>query len=129
MDWKLSQMYGKCSSSLPDRYWGASSPYANLTTETLQYLNLEQSIADLVHFAKTVNLPFDTDRSSNADNAVSRVIKNGSSRHPHADGCFMEAMGTHWGFLQRCSSRVDRIDCARDLLGVPCIECARGGYL
>lgn len=54
-----------------DRYWGTSSPYTELTAETLQYLTLEQSIADLVHFAKTVDLPFDTDRSSNADNAVS----------------------------------------------------------
>jgi hypothetical protein len=57
----------------PDRYWGASSPYPDLTAETLQYLNLEQSIEDLVHFAKTVNLPFDSDHSSNADNAVSRA--------------------------------------------------------
>lgn len=54
-----------------DRYWGTSTPYENLTAETLQYLTLEQSIADLVHFAKTVDLPFDTDHSSNADNAVS----------------------------------------------------------
>lgn len=53
-----------------DRYWGSSTPYEDLTAETLQYLTLEQSIADLVHFAKTVDLPFDTNYSSNADNAV-----------------------------------------------------------
>ncbi|PQE15701.1 disulfide-isomerase erp38 protein [Rutstroemia sp. NJR-2017a BBW] len=51
------------------RYWGESSPYDNLTTTNLQYLTLKQSIADFVHFAKTVDLPFDSNHSSNAGNA------------------------------------------------------------
>ena len=54
-----------------DRYWGTSTPFDNLTAETLQYLTLKQSIADLTYFAKTVDLPFDTNHSSNADHAVS----------------------------------------------------------
>lgn len=54
-----------------DRYWGESSPYQNLTSETLQYLTVEQAIADATYFAKTVDLPFDSNHSSNADNAVS----------------------------------------------------------
>ncbi|ORY69115.1 serine carboxypeptidase S28 [Pseudomassariella vexata] len=51
------------------RYWGNSSPYVNQTTENLQYLNLEQSSADFAHFAKTVELPFDTTGQTNADQA------------------------------------------------------------
>jgi hypothetical protein len=53
-----------------DRYWGDSSPYLELTTENLQQLTLENSIADLTYFAKNVELPFDTNSSSNAQNAV-----------------------------------------------------------
>jgi hypothetical protein len=53
-----------------DRYWGESSPYDDLTTENLQYLTLKNSIADLTYFAKNVDLPFDTNSSSNAQNAV-----------------------------------------------------------
>ncbi|GMF67198.1 unnamed protein product [Aspergillus oryzae] len=59
-----------------DRYWGDSSPYEELTAETLQYLTLEQSILDLTHFAETVQLEFDTSNSSNAPKAVR------SSPHP-----------------------------------------------
>ena len=55
---------------LLDRYWGESSPYSNLTAENLQYLTLENSIADLTYFARNVKLPFDTNGSSNAQNAV-----------------------------------------------------------
>ncbi|OAA59764.1 Peptidase S28 [Niveomyces insectorum RCEF 264] len=51
------------------RYWGDSSPYPVLTTETLQHLTLNNSVADLVHFAQTVQLPFDTNGSSNAPHA------------------------------------------------------------
>lgn len=56
--------------SLLDRYWGESSPYTELNAETLQYLNVENAMADLMYFANTVDLPFDTDFSSNAQNAV-----------------------------------------------------------
>lgn len=52
-----------------DRYWGESSPYADLTTENLQLLTLKQAIADFTYFAKTAALPFDKNGSSNADKA------------------------------------------------------------
>jgi hypothetical protein len=53
-----------------DRYWGNSTPYTDLTTENLRYLTLDNAIADLTYFAKNVDLPFDTNSSSNAQNAV-----------------------------------------------------------
>lgn len=53
-----------------DRYWGQSSPYIELNAETLQYLTLENAIADLTYFAENVKLPFDKNASSNAQNAV-----------------------------------------------------------
>jgi hypothetical protein len=54
-----------------DRYWGDSSPYSYLDTEALQFLTLDQAISDLVYFSKTIDLPFDTNHSSNSQNAVS----------------------------------------------------------
>ena len=40
------------------RYWGRSSPYSELTTANLTYLTLENNIQDMIHFARTVRLPF-----------------------------------------------------------------------
>lgn len=53
-----------------DRYWGQSSPYIDLNAETLQYLTLNNSIADLTYFAENVKLPFDTNGTTNAQKAV-----------------------------------------------------------
>ncbi|KAK2003332.1 endoprotease [Colletotrichum falcatum] len=46
------------------RYFGDSFPFSNLTTENMQYLTLEQVVADFVHFARTVDLPFDASMQS-----------------------------------------------------------------
>lgn len=53
-----------------DRYWGNSSPFDEQTTKNLQYLTLEQSVADFVNFARNVKLPFDTSGKTNAPQAV-----------------------------------------------------------
>jgi len=37
---------------LEHRYWGMSSPFTELTTENMQYLTLENSIADLTNFGE-----------------------------------------------------------------------------
>lgn len=52
------------------RYWGNSTPYEEQSTKALQFLNLDQSVADFVHFARTAKLPFDKNGSSNAESAV-----------------------------------------------------------
>jgi hypothetical protein len=65
--WTLKRL----ANTAVDRYWGDSSPYSYLDTEALQYLTLDQSISDLIHFSKTIDLPFDTNSSSNSQNAVS----------------------------------------------------------
>ena len=41
------------------RYFGPSTPYKDLDTENLQYLTLDNSVQDLVYFAKNVVFPFD----------------------------------------------------------------------
>jgi len=65
-----------------DRYWGESSPYQILDTKNLTYLTLENAVADLVHFARTVRLPFDPTGASNADKAVSSLSCNQTRSNP-----------------------------------------------
>lgn len=54
---------------LEHRYWGRSSPFTELTTENLQYLTLDNAIADLTNFARNADLPFDRWHTSAAPRA------------------------------------------------------------
>lgn len=80
-----------------DRYWGESSPYDDLTTENLQDLTLKNAIADFVNFAKTVKLPFDTNHSSNADNAP-WVFSGGSYSGALSAWTESTSPGTFWAY-------------------------------
>ncbi|MCJ1316208.1 hypothetical protein MMC15_001528 [Xylographa vitiligo] len=117
---------------LEHRYWGDSSPYQELTTKNLQYLTLKNSIADLTHFASTVQLPFDLKNSSQAAKAP-WVLSGGSysgalsawteSTAPgtfwayHASSAPVEAIYDYWqyfypvqqGMAQNCSSDVSLV--------------------
>lgn len=44
----LAQEIGAAIIVIEHRYWGESSPYADLTTENLQYLTLENSIVSVI---------------------------------------------------------------------------------
>ncbi|KAM3083810.1 hypothetical protein ACMFMF_001174 [Clarireedia jacksonii] len=114
------------------RYWGKSSPYDNLTTTNLQYLTLEQAIADFVYFAKTVDLPFDSNHSSNAASAP-WIYSGGSysgalsawteSTSPgtfwayHASSAPVQAISDYWqyfypvqdGMPKNCSADINRV--------------------
>lgn len=62
----------------PDRYYGKSLPSAfvkNLTTENLQYLTINNSLADMVSFAQNLPLPFDIDWPSRETRAVRAPCK------------------------------------------------------
>lgn len=91
-----------------DRFWGESSPYDNLTTTNLQLLTLKQAIADFVHFAKTVDLPFDSNHSSNAASAP--WINSGGS-YSGALSAWTESTspGTFWAY-HASSAPVQAID-------------------
>jgi hypothetical protein len=55
-----------------DRNWGASLPYAYQDTKNLQQHTLQNAVTDLVRFAREIQLPFDSNSSSNAPQAVSK---------------------------------------------------------
>ncbi|KAI1767147.1 peptidase S28 [Hypoxylon sp. FL1150] len=77
------------------RYWGNSTPFDVQSTKNLQFLDLDQSIADFVHFARTAKLPFDESGASNAPD--SPWIWSGGS-YSGALGAWIESIapGTFW---------------------------------
>lgn len=82
---------------LEHRYWGESSPYANLTVKNLQYLTLDNSLKDLVHFAKTFKPPFDTSGKS-AVIEVPWVVIGGSYSGALAGWLASVYPGTFWAY-------------------------------
>ncbi|KAB8296041.1 hypothetical protein EYC80_008849 [Monilinia laxa] len=90
------------------RYWGESSPYENLTTTNLQLLTLKQAIADFVYFAKTVDLPFDTNHSSNAATAP-WIFSGGSYSGALSAWTESTSPGTFWAY-HSSSAPVQAID-------------------
>ncbi|KAL1890725.1 hypothetical protein Sste5346_008049 [Sporothrix stenoceras] len=83
------------------RYYGESSPFQRLTTQTLQQLTLYNAIHDLTYFARNVKLPFDptanTSKLSNAPNSP-WILSGGS--YPGALSAWTASLdpGTFWGY-------------------------------
>ncbi|KAI0133968.1 serine carboxypeptidase S28 [Xylariales sp. AK1849] len=78
------------------RYWGNSTPYENQTTENLQYLTLDQAVADFVNFAQNVEIPFTNETIKSPD--VPWVWVGGS--YSGALGAWIEklAPGAFWAY-------------------------------
>ncbi|RAK80281.1 putative serine peptidase [Aspergillus fijiensis CBS 313.89] len=80
------------------RYWGGSSPYTNLTAETLQYLTLEQSVLDLTYFAENVKLGFARNSTSSNAPHVPWVLVGGSYSGALTAWTEHLAPGTFWAY-------------------------------
>ncbi|KAL2265025.1 hypothetical protein VTJ83DRAFT_7535 [Remersonia thermophila] len=117
---------------LEHRYWGESSPYADLTVENLQHLTLENSMLDFTYFAKKWVPPFDPSGNSSADRAP-WVFAGGSyvgalagwiaTLHPgtfwayYGSSGVVEAIGDFWQYFvpvqeatpRNCSADVDAV--------------------
>lgn len=128
----FAQAIGGAVVIMEHRYYGTSSPYTVLTSANLSLLNLPQSIADTTYFANNVQLPFDTNGSSNAGSAP-WVFSGGSysgalsawveSVDPgtfwayHASSAVVEAVGDFWeyfhpvqlGMPKNCSADVSKV--------------------
>lgn len=93
----IAERIGAATIVLEHRYWGTSTPFADLTTENLKHLTLENSIKDLTNFAKTVRLPFARHSHSNAAD-VPWVFSGGS--YSGALAAWVEAVdpGTIWAY-------------------------------
>jgi hypothetical protein len=49
------------------RFFGYSNPYDNLTSQSLEFLTIQQAIDDLVYFVQNVNLPMPGGDNVNPD--------------------------------------------------------------
>ncbi|KAI1408017.1 putative serine peptidase [Hypoxylon sp. FL1857] len=92
----LGRIYaGRAVLLIEHRFWGNSTPYEVQSTKNLQFLGLDQAISDFVRFARAVELPFNTNGSSNAREAP--WIWTGGF-YPGALGAWIESIapGTFW---------------------------------
>ncbi|PHH79007.1 hypothetical protein CDD80_5860 [Ophiocordyceps camponoti-rufipedis] len=99
--------------ALEHRYWGQSLPMGkDQSTDKMQYLTLDNAIHDVVHFAKTVNLPFDRNGTSKPGKAP--WILTGCS-YAGALTAWIHALspGTFWAY--HCGSAV--VQAMTDLSG------------
>ncbi|EFQ31491.1 serine carboxypeptidase S28 [Colletotrichum graminicola] len=79
------------------RNWGTSLPYALQDTKNLQQHTVANAVQDLVYFARNVELPFDTNSSSNAPQAP-WVYTGGSYSGYLAAAIAKLAPGTFWAY-------------------------------
>ncbi len=94
---QYAQSLGAAIILLEHRYWGESSPYQVLDTKALQHLTLEESVQDLVYFARQVRLPFDTTGATNAPKAP-WINVGGSYSGALAAWTAKLAPGTFWAY-------------------------------
>ncbi|KAB5554368.1 serine carboxypeptidase S28 [Coniochaeta sp. 2T2.1] len=129
---QYAQEIGAATIIFEHRYWGESTPYEVLDNKALQYLTLNNSVYDLVNFARNVKLPFDTNSSSNAPQAPwiqvggsysgalaawTESIAPGTYWAYHASSAPVEAVYDYWtyfvpiqkGMPQNCSRDFERI--------------------
>ncbi|KAK0708905.1 serine carboxypeptidase S28-domain-containing protein [Apiosordaria backusii] len=92
-----AQAIGGAIILLEHRYWGESSPFSHLSTSNLTYLTLNDSVADLAHFARRVQLPFDDSGQSNAPNAP-WILIGGSYSGNLAAWLNHLSPGTFWAY-------------------------------
>ncbi|KAL1861845.1 hypothetical protein VTK73DRAFT_6905 [Phialemonium thermophilum] len=120
-----AQAIGAATILLEHRYYGNSTPYTTLDTKALQHLNLNNSVADLAHFARTVDLPFDTNHSSNAPQAIggsysgalaawTEKLSPGTYWAYHASSGPVEAVYDYWSYFLPIQNGMPR-NCSRDL--------------
>ncbi|KFY11940.1 hypothetical protein V492_04182, partial [Pseudogymnoascus sp. VKM F-4246] len=90
------------------RYWGESSPYADLTGHNLKHLTLRNSIADFVNIAATAKLPFDPSHKSDAAHAP-WIFMGGSYSGSLSAWTEATSPGTFWAY-HSSSAPVEAID-------------------
>ncbi|CEJ90342.1 hypothetical protein VHEMI06133 [[Torrubiella] hemipterigena] len=112
---------------LEHRYWGDSSPYDTINAKTLQALTLDQSLRDLVYFARNVDLPF-TNGTSHPDKspwtflggsypgalvAYMNKLYPGTFWTYHASSAVVEPIGDYWRYFDPVSAAMPA-NCSKD---------------
>ncbi|KAI8624529.1 serine carboxypeptidase S28 [Xylariaceae sp. FL1651] len=117
---------------LEHRYWGESIPFDTLTAETLQYLNLPNSISDLTYFAKNVDCQFCEGGTCNSNEnpwvlmggsysgaltAWTSQLDPGTFTAYHASSAVVEAIYDFWEYFDPVEEALPR-NCSADVKAV-----------
>ncbi|KAL8409578.1 hypothetical protein RB594_007863 [Gaeumannomyces avenae] len=92
----MAEKIGAAVVVVEHRYWGESTPYKVLTSENLKYLDLKNSIQDMVYFAHNFKAPFDPAEGATAPDRVPWVYSGGSYSGALAGWIAAKAPGTFW---------------------------------
>ncbi|KDQ20234.1 hypothetical protein BOTBODRAFT_142776 [Botryobasidium botryosum FD-172 SS1] len=124
--------------AIEHRFFGKSSPYPDLSEESYRVHTLEQSIDDLVYFAKTVDLPMPGGDAVGADKAPwllfgssyagalaswTMTARPGVFWAGYASSAVVQAIDYYWGYFEpirqhmprNCSADVQRVVSHMDL--------------
>ncbi|KAL1850398.1 hypothetical protein VTK73DRAFT_9690 [Phialemonium thermophilum] len=128
----MAQELGGAVVVLEHRYWGQSSPFANLTVANLRYLTLDNAIRDNAYFARHFDPPFDpSGRSAPAHapwiftggsypGALAGWIAHldpGTFWAYHGSSGVVEAVGDFWQYFVPVMDATPQ-NCTRDLTAV-----------
>ena len=102
---QLAHNIGAAFVMIENRYYGESSPYAELTTANLQYMTFEQTMHDLANFAANVKLPFSP--NSTASN-VPWVLVGGSYAGIITTYVASKLPGTFWAYYASSATVQDQ---------------------
>ncbi|KAI1198091.1 serine carboxypeptidase S28 [Nemania serpens] len=117
---------------LEHRYWGESIPVETLTAETLQYLNLPNSVSDLTYFAKNVDCQFCEGSTCNSDEnpwvlmggsysgalaAWTSQLDPGTFAAYHASSAVVEAIYDFWEYAKPIQEALP-LNCSYDVNAV-----------
>ncbi|CAK7207546.1 hypothetical protein SEUCBS139899_010356 [Sporothrix eucalyptigena] len=132
VQWQMASAVQAAIVLIEHRYYGDSSPFQTLTTETLQHLTLHNAIHDLTYFASTVRLPFDKNGSSNSP--VAPWILSGGSYSGalaawtarlapdvfwayHASSAPVQTIYNYWQYFEPIHQGMPS-NCSRDLTAI-----------
>lgn len=94
----MAERMGAAVIIVEHRYWGESSPFMELTSENLKYLTLNNSIQDMIYFARNFKAPFDDAAGATAPDRVPWVFSGGSYPGALSGWIAAKAPGTFWAF-------------------------------
>jgi hypothetical protein len=105
----IAQAIGAAVVILEHRYFGQSSPFDLLTPMNLTYLTIENSMADVVRFAKNFQAPWAPGAPSRAAD-VPFVLVGGSYSGSQAAWIAEKMSGTYWAYIAYSPALQAKID-------------------
>jgi len=129
---RYAQENGGAVVILEHRYWGESSPYQELTVKNLTHLTLDNSLEDMVYFARNFVPPFDDSGKSAHGNvpwvnvgcsypgalaAWISTLHPGTFHAQHASSAVVQAVADFWEYYSPVQEYMPK-NCSKDVTAV-----------